>query len=87
MHQLRRLAVATAASALLLIAAAPATAADVPPANSNANCLGQFVVFLAFTSDPNLGQGVVAPGATTAPGAVAEQVVPAAKEKPHTYHC
>ena len=84
MPRLRDFAAATAACGVLLIAAAPANA-DIPSAN--ASCLGQFAVFLAMTSDPNLGQGVVAPGATSAPGALAEAVVPLATEMPHTFHC
>jgi hypothetical protein len=48
---------------------------------------GFAAVFVAMTSDPNLGQGVVAPGATSAPGALAEAVVPLATEMPHTFHC
>jgi hypothetical protein len=73
-----------AVAATVGVLATPAPAVE-PPAN--ASCLGQYVFFLAHTSDPNLGQEVVAPAATFAPGAVGDPVSTDATNRPHTYHC
>ena len=75
----------TAATIATVAAVASGSAAAEPSAN--ASCLGQYVFFLAQTTQPNLGQGVVAPGATSAPGAVGAAVSADATVKPHTYHC
>ena len=82
---LRRLAAIAVACTASLVLAAPGGAVIEPSAN--ASCLGQFVFFLAQTSVPSLGQAVVAPGARSAPGAVAAAVVPDATFQPHSLHC
>jgi hypothetical protein len=80
---LRRITALAAVCGAFLVLAAPSGAEP----SGNASCLGQYAYFLVNTSDPNLGQGVVAPGATSGPGAIAAAVVPDATLQPHTYHC
>jgi hypothetical protein len=81
---IKRLFAMSVAVATVGAICAPAMA---DPPSADASCLGQYAVFVAQTTDPNLGQGLVAPGATSAPGAVSAVVTPLATEQPHTYHC